>query len=242
MNKNFTLLVITLLSLFSFSFQNSSIAQSGKIPVIIDSAKAKDYYLEMRGTIKRFVGAAEINEEKLPTLEGATISVFDGMNMFMKVETNEKGKCTFRLPLEHTFKIQVSKKGYVTKFFFVNTIVPKLNLGAFSFNFDLDIFEEINKLDVSILKKAIAKVTYDPIYNRFQYDDSYTTRINFDIKKMYKNYYEIEKARKDSIAKFNKGDVEPPKEEAKKPAPKPGQKTANQKPGAAPAKETSQKK
>lgn len=238
MNNKLKTLGISLISFLLIVISFDCFSQKGKPPVIIDSAKAKDYYLDMKGTVKRFTGAADVTEDKLPLLEGATISVIDGMNLFLKVETNDKGKCTFRLPLERTFKIQVSKKGYVTKFFFVNTIVPKANLGAFTFSFDLDIFEEINKLDVSVLKKPIAKVTYDPIYNRFQYDDSYTTRINFDIKKMYKNYYEIEKARKDSIAKFERGDFDKPKEEPVKPGQKPGQKPqkTTAKPGTPPAK------
>ena len=215
-----------MISLIVFSIEFSSFSQTGKAPVIIDSAKAKDYYLEMKGTIKRYTGAADINEEKLPILEGATITVLEGTKQFLKVETNDKGKCTFRLPLERSFKIQVSKKGYVTKFFEVNTYVPKINLGAFNFTFNIDIFEEIKKLDVKVLKKPIAKVTFDPIFTQFQYDDSYTSRINFDIKKMYKNYYEIEKAQNDSIEKVNKGEATPPKEENKK---TPTQKTPAQK-------------
>ena len=202
-----------MISLLVFSIAFSSYSQTGRAPVVIDSAKAKDYYLEMKGTIKRYTGAADVNEEKLPILEGATVTVLEGTKQFLKVETNDKGKCTFKLPLERIFRIQVSKKGYVTKFFEVNTYVPKINLGAFPFTFNLDIFEEIKKLDVKVLKKPIAKVTFDPIYNQFQYDDSYTSRINFEIKKMYKNYYEIEKAQADSIEKFNKTFNQSPKKE-----------------------------
>ncbi len=213
MNKRKIFSRISLISLLVFSIAFSSYSQTGRAPVVIDSAKAKDYYLEMKGTIKRYTGAADVNEEKLPILEGATVTVLEGTKQFLKVETNDKGKCTFKLPLERIFRIQVSKKGYVTKFFEVNTYVPKINLGAFPFTFNLDIFEEIKKLDVKVLKKPIAKVTFDPIYNQFQYDDSYTSRINFEIKKMYKNYYEIEKAQADSIEKFNKTFNQSPKKE-----------------------------
>ena len=208
MNKRKIFSRISLISLLVFSIAFSSYSQTGRAPVVIDSAKAKDYYLEMKGTIKRYTGAADVNEEKLPILEGATVTVLEGTKQFLKVETNDKGKCTFKLPLERIFRIQVSKKGYVTKFFEVNTYVPKINLGAFPFTFNLDIFE-----DVKVLKKPIAKVTFDPIYNQFQYDDSYTSRINFEIKKMYKNYYEIEKAQADSIEKFNKTFNQSPKKE-----------------------------
>ncbi len=53
-------------------------------------------------------------------------------------------------------------------------------------------------LDVSVLQKPIAKVTYNVIVEQFAYDISYTSRINFELKKMYKNYYLLQKAEIDN--------------------------------------------
>ncbi len=211
------------LSVLLISFP--SFAQVGKAPPAIDSAQAATYYLEMNGTINRFVPEAG-KDEKLPPLGGASVHVFYGTTEYTTALTSEKGKCTFRLPLNKTFKVQVSKFGYVPKFFEVNTKIPQQNWGAFSFKFDVDLFEIIKKLDVSVLKKPIAKVTFDVIYDRFQYDESYTGRINFDIKKMYKSYYELQKAQTDSIAKYNSGGgsvpVKTPDDPKKKTAPAKG--------------------
>ena len=218
-NKNLCTL-ISLISIFVLLTVFPAYSQIGKAPPPIDSAQAATYYLEMKGTINRFVPEAE-KGEKLPPLGGASIHVFYGTTEYATTITNDKGKCTFNLPLNRIFKVQVSKYGYVTKFFEVNTKVPAINLGKFSFNFDVDLFEEIKKLDVNVLKKPIAKVTFDVIYDRFQYDESYTGRINFDIKKMYKSYYELQKAQTDSIARYKSGKpaVTPPDDSKKKTPP-----------------------
>jgi len=213
MKKHFLSSLISFASILLFINSSQLFAQAPKKekPVVIDSAQAATYYVEMKGSIYRFVPAAEIGD-KLPPLGGAALHIFIGTKEYTTTQSNDKGKCVFKLPLNQSFKIQVSKYGYVTKFFEVNTKVPDANKGTFTFNFDVDLFEENAKLDVSILKKPIAKLTFDVIYKRFQYDDAYTSRINFDIKKMYKAYDEIEKAKKDSIAKFNSPkNVEPAK-------------------------------
>ncbi len=202
--NNYYFLKGFLFSLFALTFSSNSFAQEGKQPPPIDSAQAATYYVEMKGTINRFVPEAE-QGEKLPPLGGASVQVFYGTTEYTTALTTEKGKCSFKLPLNRTFKVLVSKYGYVPKFFEVNTKVPPQNLGTYTFNFDVDLFEEIKKLDVSVLKKPIAKVTFDVIYTRFQYDESYTGRINFDIKKMYKNYFLLQKQQSDSIAKFKSG-------------------------------------
>jgi hypothetical protein len=178
-------------------------AQSGKAPPKVDTTVYKDNYLELIGTIYRFVGEAE-KDDKLPPLDSALITVSTVEGPFTRVFTNKKGKCNIKLPLNRTFKILVSKKGYVPKFFEVNTKLSTNKVAAYTFKFDVDIFEEIKKLDVAVLKKPIAKVNYDPIDDRFHYDDSYTSRVNFELKKMYKDYYIIRQNELDSIAKFNK--------------------------------------
>lgn len=204
MKKKLLSVQLSLLSVFFLFISSNSFAQAGKKPVPFDSAQAATYYLEMRGTINRFVVEAE-KDARLPPLGGASLHVFYGTTEYTTALTNEKGKCTFRLPLNKTFKIQVSKFGYVTKYFEVNTKVPPPNMSTYTFNFDVDLFEDTKKLDVTVLKKPIAKVTFDVIYQRFQYDEAYTGRINFEIKKMYKQYFELQKQQADSIAAFKNG-------------------------------------
>ena len=164
--------------------------------------KARDHYVEMRGNVRK----PKMNEKEGKMIDSALITIYSGAIPYSELWTNKKGKCTFKLPLDKAFTIQVSKEGYVTKFFEVNTKVPPDKKAAFVFSFDIDIFEQVKNLDVSALQKPIAKVAYNLIMEEFAYDVNYTSRINFELKKLYKNYYLLQKMDADTslIAKPEK--------------------------------------
>lgn len=160
-----------------------------------DTSKTKGYYLEMRGNVRIQKGESK---EELKPLDSAMITIYNGAIPYSEIFTNKKGKCSFKLPLNKVFKIEVSKNKFVTKFFEVNTKVPNDKKDEYSFVFDIDIFEEVKGLDVTVLKKPIAKVAYNLNSEGFAYDVAYTNRINLDLKKMYKNYYLLEKLGSDT--------------------------------------------
>lgn len=170
-----------------------------------DTSHQKEQYLEMKGNVKQSKGTIK---EEAKMLDSALVTIYSGSIPYSEIWTSKKGKCSFKLPLDKTFQIEVSKKGYVTKFFEVNTKVPNDKKSAFGFYFDIDIFEEVKGLDVNVLKKPIAKVAYNIITEQFAYDVSYTSRINFELKKMYKNYYMLQAMEKDTILN---GPATPPK-------------------------------
>lgn len=194
-------------ALYTFLFSltaNTAIAQSGHNPAKksapttkIDSSKAKDQYLEIKATVRQSKGEDKEAEAKL--LDSVLITIFNGDIPYSEIWTNKKGKSTFKLPLDKSFIIQVSKKGFVTKSISVNTKVPFDDRDAFNFTCDVDIFEEIEGLDVTILKSPIAKITYSPSLGSFQYDISYTNKVNVELKKMYKKYYKLQEDQKDSV-------------------------------------------
>ena len=165
----------------------------------IDSTKSKDYYLELRATVRQSKGEEKNAESKL--LDSVLITIYNGDIPYSEIWTNKKGKSTFKLPLDKNIKIQISKKGFVTKFIALNTKVPTAKRDAFSFSCDVDIFEEIDGLDVTILNSPIARITYSPSFESFQYDVSYTNKVNVELKKMYKKYYKLHEMQTDSIAK-----------------------------------------
>src|ERR1041385_2334769 len=105
----------------------------------------KDYYLEMKGNVRQSKGS---EKEDAVMIDSALVTIYCADIPYSEIWTNKKGKCTFKLPLDKTFKIQVSKNGYVTKFFEVNTKVPNDKKSTFGFYFDIDIFEEVKGLDV----------------------------------------------------------------------------------------------
>lgn len=162
----------------------------------IDSSKAKDQYLEIKAAVRQSKGSDK--EEESKPLDSVLVTIYNGDIPYSELWTNKKGKCTFKLPLDKSLIIQVSKKGFVTKSISVNTKVPFDDREAFNFSCDVDIFEEIAGLDVGILKSPIAKITYSPSLATFQYDISYTNKVNVELKKMYKKYYLLHDSQKDT--------------------------------------------
>lgn len=156
----------------------------------------KEYFLEMKGNVRK---SKISDKEESKSLDSALITIYMNDIPFSETWTNKKGKCSFKLPLAKQFKIEVSKDGYVSKLFEVDTKVPSDKRDEYSFSFDIDIFEEIKNLDVSVLKKPIAKVSYNVIMEQFAYDINYTSRINLELKKMYKSYYLLQKMENDTI-------------------------------------------
>jgi hypothetical protein len=195
-----------------------SVAKSDQGPKI-DSTKQKDYYLEIKATVRQSKGD-EKDAETIP-LDSVLVTVYNGEIPYSEILTNKKGKCTFRLPLDKNMKIEVAKKGFVTKSIAVNTKIPAAQKDIFSFNCDVDIFEEIKDLDATVLKSPIARITYSPSLNSFQYDVSYTNKVNIELKKMYKKYYHLKEMEIDTTnsgmdtAKVTPPVKTPPKKAAK---------------------------
>ena len=55
--------------------------------------------------------------------------------------------------------------------------------------------EEVG-LDVAVLNEPIAKITYNNFNKTFDYDYNYTAKINNNIKKLYAEYYRLQKQKK----------------------------------------------
>jgi hypothetical protein len=164
----------------------------------IDTTKEKEQYLELKGNIRHLKGDESAKLNDIKPLDSALITIYNGEVPYSEIWTNKKGKCSFKLPLDKNFKIEISKTGFVTKSIAVNTKTPIDKKDAYTFNFDLELFEVIKGLDVSVLSNPIAKVTYHLNDENFAYDVAYTNRINTDLKKMYKNYYRLQKLEADS--------------------------------------------
>ena len=164
---------------------------------------SKDYYLEVKCFVRQSKGNEKMQGDEGKPLDSVLISIYNNDIPYSEYWTSKKGKCSFRLPLDRSMRLDVTKPGFVTKSILVNTKIPADKKDAFSFSFDVDIFEEVKGLDVSVLKNPIAKVVYNSALGSFEYDVNYTTRINNDLKKMYKNYYHLQKVAADSAARAN---------------------------------------
>jgi hypothetical protein len=164
-----------------------------------------NHYLEVNGSVRhRLLKNAMANSGDNPWLDSAVVTVYMNNAVYATNYTTKRGKCSFRLSLDRLYLVEITKPGFISKRFEINTKVPGDKKDVFDFDFDMDIFEKIEGLDVSVLDKPIAKVLFDVPNNQFIYDVAYTNRINADIQLMYRNYYILSKKTKAKGGSVNK--------------------------------------
>jgi hypothetical protein len=194
-----------------------------------------EHYLELRGKILEWKG--EQRDEDKPPLDSAVVQVINQQNVVcLEGLSDSKGRLVFKLPLGRSFTVSISKPGFVKKLIRVETYVPAEDRKAFTFTVNVDIFEKIEKLDVSVLSRPISRIRYRPLSKDFDYDKEYTGKVNGDLQKMYNEYYALrraddrrktaarEAARRDSLraaAKPGLDSFPAKKQEPKTPAAKP---------------------
>jgi hypothetical protein len=149
-------------------------------------------YLEMRGRVLKSQGQQR-EDEKVP-LDSAIIAVInEGGKTVWLGSTDSKGRLNIRLPLGRKFNMSFTKKGYVKKLISVDTHVSGENKKNFDFTYDIDIFESVQGLDVTVLEAPVAKIAYKPFDKTFTYDAAYTNKVNAGLQKMYREYYALKK-------------------------------------------------
>jgi len=166
-------------------------ADAGSNKEIITLASQQDtlnFYVELNGSIRQMKDVMGDSGDN-PWLDSALVTVYYNNVVYTKILTTRRGKCSFQLPLDRDYIVELSKPGFVSKRFQVNTKTPPNKRDAYTFYFDMNIFEYIEGLDTKILDKPIAIVYYNMTNNEFEYDAAYTNRINNDLKLMYRNYY-----------------------------------------------------
>lgn len=160
-------------------------------------------YFELKATVKQSKG--DEKDDLLTPLDSVQINLYNEDILISILWTNKKGKCSIRMPLNKNLKVEVVKKGFVSKSIAINTKIPESKKDAFSFYCEISIFEEIKGLDVTVLNSPIAKINYNSSLNGFQYDVNYTNKINGELMNMYKKYYELQASMKDTVI-FKKKD------------------------------------
>ena len=124
-------------------------------------------------------------------LAGASITVYldSSRTIVRNVESDEKGWATYRMPIQKFYTITIAKKGFVTKIITVDAKMPKsFQTSDYFFELSVDLFEEIATLDVSMLKKPVAKIFFNTFNKNFDYDFNYTVKILGDLKKLYDDH------------------------------------------------------
>jgi hypothetical protein len=170
------------------------------------------HWLALQGMVR--ISTGDIKTQH-PALDSAQVFVKnENDSIVLGGLTDHKGRLAFRLPLNRTFTIHITKPGFVEKKVLVATSIPAGSEKVASFTFDIDIFPSVKGLDVSVLEKPISKINYRPYTGEFVYDATYTHKINGELNKMYRDYFAIQKATNDSINGVSK--TKPPVKKKKK--------------------------
>ena len=109
-------------------------------------------------------------------LGGATIQITQGGKVVQSAMTDGSGNYSFSLPLGAEYLVVVSKDGYVSKKFSVNTLgVPpeKANSKFADIEASLSLFKRYEGVDYSLLNQPLNKYSYNPNKDNFEYDKAY---------------------------------------------------------------------
>ena len=139
-------------------------------------------------------------------LAGAIITLYKGTTQLQQVVTTSNGRFSFELPPNAEYLIAITKPGYITKKFKINTAnVPKerADVGGFNpFEPDVTLFEmptapEISKRVEAILSQPIAVYQYIPSETNFNYDEKYTQMIQSKLAELAQLQKQVEKEMQD---------------------------------------------
>ncbi|HBX53378.1 MAG TPA: hypothetical protein DEH02_20155 [Bacteroidales bacterium] len=147
-------------------------------------SNAQESFVQVSGSI--------LNLEKKP-IKGASVNVLLENKVFKSVKTGRKGDFAFELPHSKDFIIEGTKRGFVTKKIKFSTKVPQKETKGFMWEYELSlqIFENIEGLDVSPLKEPVAAVKYNKSEEEFDYDQSFYALVKPKLDAMAKQMLEL---------------------------------------------------
>ena len=139
-------------------------------------------------------------------LSGAIVTLFKNNAQQQQIVTTSNGRFSFDLPANAEYIVSITKPGYITKKFKINTAnVPADRGEAGGFNIfepDVTLFEmptapEISKRVEAILSQPIAVYQYIPGETNFGYDQKYTDAIQSKLAELAQLQKQVEKEMED---------------------------------------------
>jgi tetratricopeptide (TPR) repeat protein len=145
-----------------------------------DAVQAQAWTLDILGSVKK--------EETKKRFEGVTITVKRNGSVWKTITSPSNGKFDLGLPPDAIYVIEFSKFGHVTKKIELSTknVPPEDAKYGFEFPMEMNLFEKMEGLDVSILNQPIAKIGFDPSTGYFDYDPAYTKSIQKELDRLKK--------------------------------------------------------
>ena len=150
----------------------------------------KIHYLEMQCEVTEPIKEkGKISTAFVPVV---LFRIYDDKGALIKaIFADEKGKCKFRLGFQKKYKIIISRKGFYSKILSIDTKIPNDLNTAYIFPADITFYREQEKLDAKIFKEPIAIIVFSSKTKQFEYDDLYSKKLDYDLKKIKTEYLKL---------------------------------------------------
>ena len=171
---------------------------------LLSIAQTETGYVEVKGKIKK-------NGKALPSVQ---IDIFENSAKIKSIKSASNGRFVLKLDFDKTYLIEFSKKDFVTKRISFDTRVEEKQY-VWPYPFTIELFEDVEGLDVSALKDPVTKIAYSKDEGDFVFDIPYTTSMKAKINKIQEQIKSLKKsAYKRKIAEADKKFREASYEEA----------------------------
>jgi len=166
---------------FTYPFAKFAIAL---ILLMLSSVSYAQWSLDVVGTVKK--------EETKKRFEGVTITIKKNGAVWKTLTSESTGKFQAALEPDGVYLIEFSRPGHVTKRieFSTKNVPPDDAKYGFEFPMEMNLFEKMDGLDVSILNKPIAKVAFNPATGYMDYDPEYTKQVKTELDRLKKELEE----------------------------------------------------
>jgi len=163
--------------------------QEGKLPEGF-TQDDKIHYLEMQCEVTEPIKEkGKISTAVVPVV---LFRIYDDKGALIKaVFADDKGKCKFRLGFQKKYKIIISRKGFYSKILSIDTKIPTDLNTAYIFPADITFYREQEKLDAKIFKEPIAIIVFSSKTKQFEYDNLYSKKLDYDLKKIKTEYLKL---------------------------------------------------
>jgi hypothetical protein len=142
---------------------------------------------------ERHVAISGSIKQDRKNLEGVKLTLLKNGRAGQAFTTPSSGKFAMPLDVNSEYILEVYKVGYVTKRIAFNTKVPDDMQMTWSFDFVVDLFQDLEGLDKAIFVNPVAKVEFNEQFGEFDYDLDYSMEFQKAEVEVFKQLEQISK-------------------------------------------------
>ena len=116
----------------------------------------------------------------------------------MKAPCSGKGKCKIDLPLDHVYRVEISRDGHVPKHVMMDLNGPSIKKRTWGYDtrFNLQLMPRIDSVDKSVCERPLSMASFNKKENQFVWDERYTYELTPYYEVMENRYVEVMQRRK----------------------------------------------